>query len=144
MSYFAFLSLIGVALLLPGCANLTEPAKQTVSVQVIENGQMASSIGCQLVNDRGQWILNSPGTAEIQPSVQDLIITCTKPDGTQGIASVVANPTPGYLTQKTSAVIVPVGAPSALQQVLGGLNLVYPTDIKVYMQEEITVTANMN
>lgn len=144
MSYRAFLSIVGAGLLLPGCANLTEPDKQTVSVQTIENGQMASSIGCQLVNDQGQWIVIAPGKAEVLTSAQDLVVTCTKPDGVKGTANVVARPTPGYLTQKTSAVVVPVGAPSAIRQVAVGVDQTYPTDIVVYMNEEVVVTANAN
>lgn len=130
---------------LTGCSSWLEDRRQTVSVQTYEGTTPVAGVACQLVNDQGQWALTTPGQVQVIASAQDLVVTCSKSKGTTdstGISNAIARPTPGYLINPTSAVIVPVGAPSSVDQVVRGVAQVYPADIHVVMDEEILVTSN--
>jgi len=123
-----------------GCSAWLDSRKQTVSVQTFESTQPIAGVSCQLVNDQGQWSVTTPGEVQVITSAQDLVVTCTKPDSSIGISNAIARPSPGYLANPTAAVVVPVGAPSSVDQLARGVAQAYPANIHVVMNEEILVT----
>ena len=137
------LLLLSLIVLLSGCAlPWVEPEKQTVAIQTFDGSQPTEGIACTLVNDRGQWQLISPGSAQVTPSEQDLVITCTQDATTIGTASAVSNPTLGYFQYPITGIVLPMGAASAVQQVVVGSPHAYPESIRVPMNQAIIVTAN--
>lgn len=70
-----------------GCASITGSKNQPVSVQASHNGQVLDGADCTLVNDKGTWFVKSPGSAVVQKSGQDLVVTCNKSGIPQGVAT---------------------------------------------------------
>jgi len=137
------LLLLSLIVSLSGCAlPWVEPEKQTVAIQTFDGSQSIEGIACTLVNDRGQWQLISPGSAQVTPSEKDLVITCTQDATTIGAAKAVSRPTPGYFQYPITGIVLPVGAASAVQQVVVGSPHAYPESIRVPMNQAIIVTAN--
>ena len=137
------LLLLGLIVSLSGCASSWyEPRQQTISVQTFDDSQAIEGIACTLVNDRGQWQLTTPGHAQVTPSEQDLVITCTQDATTIGTASAVSNPSPGYFKYPITGVLMPVGTAISAQQLIVGIPQAYPESIRVPMNQTIIVTAN--
>lgn len=137
------LFLLSLILSLSGCASSwLEPQKQTISVQTFDDSQAVQGIACTLVNDRGQWQLTTPGSAQVAISEQDLVITCTKDVANVGAATVLSNPTPGLFKYPITGVLAPVGAAVSVQQGIAGIEQAYPENIRVPMNQTIIVTAN--
>lgn len=65
-----------LALLLAGCATLTESTEQYVMVQTVLDHQQVAGIGCVLSNDAGRWFVTSPGRVRIRKSTQPLTVDC--------------------------------------------------------------------
>lgn len=129
----------GLLASLSGCASWFEPSKQTVAVQTFAGKQPITGVNCELINDRGQWLVTTPGSAEVITSAQDLVITCTQND-TRGQASVVSRPSPGYLKHPINGIIMPVDTVSSVQQLTMGIPQTYPASVIVVMDQEILVT----
>lgn len=62
----------------PGCASITGSRNQPVSVTCSIDGKAVSGASCQLINDKGQWFVTTPGTVMIQKAYGDLAISCRK------------------------------------------------------------------
>ena len=128
---------------LSGCASSwTEPEKQTIKVQTFDGSRPIEGIACTLINDRGQWQLTTPGSAQVTPSEQDLVITCTQDTATIGSANALSRATPGKFQYPITGIVLPVGVASAVQQVVVGHPRTYPENIRVSMNQSIIVTAN--
>jgi len=137
---FLLLSLI---ISLSGCAlPWLKPEKQTVTIQTFDGSQPIVGIACTLVNDSGQWQLTTPGSAQVTPSEQDLVITCTQDATTIGTASAVSNPTPGYFKYSLTGLLMPIGTAISAKQLIVGIPQAYPDSIRVPMNQTIIVTAN--
>jgi len=65
-----------------GCASITGSRNQPVSVTCTSEGKPVNGANCSLMNDKGQWFVNTPGTVMIQKAYGDLAITCKKDDFT--------------------------------------------------------------
>lgn len=64
------------ALCLFGCASVTGPSTQSVSVTTVCEGSIVGGVTCTLQNDKGQWTLVTPGSVVVHKSVADLSVTC--------------------------------------------------------------------
>lgn len=65
-----------LAVVLAGCATLTEPVEQYVMVQTVLDHQQVAGVGCVLANDAGRWFVTSPGRVRIRKSTQPLAVDC--------------------------------------------------------------------
>jgi hypothetical protein len=130
---------LGLAASLSGCASWFEPPKQTVAVQTFDGQQALTGAACELVNDRGQWTLTTPGQVDVITSARDLVITCRHND-TNGQASAISRTALGYLTQPINGIIMPIDAVSTLQQQTVGIAQTYPASVNVIMNQDILVT----
>lgn len=70
------------ASLMSGCASITGSRNQPVSVTCTSEGKPVNGANCNLMNDKGQWFVTTPGTVMIQKAYGDLAITCKKDDAT--------------------------------------------------------------
>jgi hypothetical protein len=66
----------GAAVLLAGCATLTEAPEQYVVVQTVLDHQQVAGVGCVLSNDVGRWFVTSPGRVKIHKSTKPLAVDC--------------------------------------------------------------------
>lgn len=64
--------------LFSGCASITGSRNQPISVTATHEGKPVIGANCQLLNDKGTWYVNTPGSVVIQKSFQDLTATCKK------------------------------------------------------------------
>ena len=71
---------------LSGCASIVSGKMQPVSVETRLKGRMVSGATCELLNDKGKWYVNTPGSMMIQKSYQDLSIRCEKEGLEPGLA----------------------------------------------------------
>lgn len=71
-----------VASSMTGCASITGSRNQPVSVTCTSEGKLVNGANCNLMNDKGQWFVTTPGTVMIQKAYGDLAITCKKDDFT--------------------------------------------------------------
>jgi uncharacterized protein YceK len=72
-----------------GCASIVTGSNQSLSVEsATQTGQNVVGATCKLVNDKGSWFLNTPGTVTVQRSYNDLNVACTKDGHEPGVAAV--------------------------------------------------------
>lgn len=71
---------LGLAALgMTGCASVTSGTSQTVTVTPVCEGAVRAA-SCELLNNKGRWMLEAPGATVIQKSTADLAVTCRKED----------------------------------------------------------------
>jgi hypothetical protein len=80
------------ALALTGCASITGSSQQSVSVEARDSAKSVAGASCELTNDKGKWFLNTPGSAFIQKSNENLNVLCRK-DGLEAGQTSVASTT---------------------------------------------------
>lgn len=127
---------------LTGCASWLNPPEQSVSVQTLQDGQTVTGLSCDLTNDKGKWRVITPGQVTVITSSEDLVVTCASTDLATGISSAVARPWPGYLEQLVTGVLLPLGTPSTIDQLINGVPQRYPQNIDVLLEEEFLITAD--
>ena len=66
------------AFALVSCASITDSKMQPISVNALYKGNNIEGAQCALVNNKGTWYVNSPGSVVIQKSYGDLAVTCKK------------------------------------------------------------------
>ena len=80
---------IVLASLLSGCASITTGQSQPLSVDTRDQqGKQVASVACKLVNDKGTYFINTPGTVTVQRSYGDMHVNCTKEQLESGVATV--------------------------------------------------------
>ena len=76
-----------LASLLTGCATVTQPLTQSISVETrTKEGELVDGAACQLNNEKGNWTVTAPGSVLVNKSATDLFIRCEKVDHDQGTA----------------------------------------------------------
>ena len=85
---------------LTGCASVTEPATQTVSIRLVDDAGQPVTGQCQLDNDSGRWALATPGQVRINRSSSDLMVSCES----AGPVVSVARVTSGIDPDKTGSI----------------------------------------
>ena len=61
-----------------GCASVTSGKHQTVTVNTTCEGEPLTEASCTLINDKGSWLVKTPGSVVIQKAYGDLAIDCKK------------------------------------------------------------------
>lgn len=63
-----------------GCASITSGKHQTVTVNTTCEGEPLAEASCTLINDKGSWLVKTPGSVVIRKAYGDLAIDCKKGD----------------------------------------------------------------
>jgi hypothetical protein len=66
------------ALLLSGCATVTEPVDQNLLVQTVLDHREIEGVGCVLANDVGRWFVTTPARVTVRRSAGPLRVDCKK------------------------------------------------------------------
>jgi hypothetical protein len=85
------------ALALTGCASITGSSQQSLSVETRDSTASVTGVTCELSNDKGKWFLNTPGSAYIQKSSENLNVLCKKDGISPGQASVASTTKAGMV-----------------------------------------------
>lgn len=85
----AIASLAVLSVLLSGCASITTGHGQPLSVETRDqSGKPVTGAACRLVNDKGTYFINTPGTVGVKRSYEDMHVHCTKEPLEPGAATV--------------------------------------------------------
>ena len=88
MNRYAKLALIVAGILLQvGCASITGSRNQPISVTTTHEGKPVVGAYCTLVNDKGTWYVNTPGSVVILKAYGDMSATCKKEESHVGVAT---------------------------------------------------------
>jgi hypothetical protein len=78
-----FIGLFSV-FILSGCASVTGSNSQAITVTAIcDSSRVVRGAFCTLINDKGQWFVETPGSVLVQKAFGDLTISC-KHENTHG------------------------------------------------------------
>ena len=73
------LTLCAVLLMtLTGCASITGSKNQPISITAICEAEQVQAANCTVTNDKGMIYVSTPGTAFVNKSTSDLVVSCTK------------------------------------------------------------------
>ena len=88
--------LFSLLLIIPlyGCASIVGSSTQPISVTTVCEGKIITNIACSLANDKGQWTLTTPGSAQVHKSYENLNITCKK-EASEGSAAFISKSNTG-------------------------------------------------
>lgn len=78
---------VALCALSSGCASITTGQNQSLSVETHSEGKPVSGASCKLENDKGTWYANSPGTAVVRRSYNDLSVRCEKNGHEPGVTA---------------------------------------------------------
>lgn len=87
MSRFSIYLLLLISILVTGCASITGSRNQPISVTTTHEGKPINGAYCTLVNDKGTWYVNTPGSVVIQKSYGDMSATCKKEETHVGVST---------------------------------------------------------
>lgn len=80
------LALLAAPLLLQiGCASITGSRNQPISVTTTHEGKPIAGAFCTLVNDKGTFYVNTPGTVTVLKAYGDMSATCKKEESHVGV-----------------------------------------------------------
>jgi hypothetical protein len=135
MNKVSLLTSASVLTFLSGCASVTGTTGQSISVETRQkNGAVLSGATCELTNSKGKWFLNTPGTAAIRRSNDDMIVICNKDGHAPGTAAVVSD-TKGMMFGN----ILLGGGIGAIVDHNTGAAYEYPTLIQIMMGSNIKI-----
>ncbi len=135
MNKITLLTSVSVLTFLSGCASVTGTTGQSISVETRQkNGNVLSGASCELTNSKGKWFLNTPGTATIRRSNDDMIVICNKDGHAPGTAAVVSE-TKGMMFGN----ILLGGGIGAIVDHNTGAAYEYPTLIQIMMGSNIKI-----
>lgn len=80
-------ALILLSILLTGCASITGSRNQPISVTTTHEGKPVVGAYCTLVNDKGTWYVNTPGSVVVLKAYGDMSATCKKEETHVGVAT---------------------------------------------------------
>lgn len=87
MSRFFKLAFLSIPLLLQiGCASITGSRNQPISVTTTHEGKPITGAYCTLVNDKGTFYVNTPGTVTVLKAFGDMSATCKKEESHVGVS----------------------------------------------------------
>jgi hypothetical protein len=71
-----YTTILGMSIIV-GCASITGSNSQSMTVTAIcDSSKVIKGAFCTLVNDKGQWFIETPGSVLVQKSFGDLTINC--------------------------------------------------------------------
>jgi len=82
---FLYLILL-TSVLLTGCASITGSRNQPISVTTTHEGKQITGAYCTLVNDKGTFYVNTPGTVTVLKAYGDMSATCKKEESHVGVS----------------------------------------------------------
>lgn len=135
MNKVSLFTSVAILTFLSGCASVTGTTGQSISVETRQkNGAILSGASCELSNSKGKWFLNTPGTAAIRRSNDDMIVICNKDGHEPGTAAVVSD-TKGMMFGN----ILLGGGIGAIVDHNTGAAYEYPTLIQIMMGSNIKI-----
>jgi len=138
MNKVSLLTSASVLTFLSGCASVTGTTGQSISVETRQkNGAVLSGASCELTNSKGKWFLNTPGTAAIRRSNDDMIVICNKDGHAPGTAAVVSE-TKGMMFGN----ILLGGGIGAIVDHNTGAAYEYPTLIQIMMGSKLKMDSH--
>lgn len=75
------------AINLGGCASIVNGQNQSVSVETSSAGESLVGATCTLGNDKGTWLVTTPGSTVVHRSYADLKVKCEKAPLEPGLAT---------------------------------------------------------
>lgn len=76
------------AICLIGCASIVNGQNQSLSVDTRSDSGSVAGAACTLANDKGTWLLTTPGSVVVQRSFAELSVKCEKSPMEPGLAVV--------------------------------------------------------
>ena len=132
-SNFIFLSLIFVALFLSGCASTMSGNSQPVTISSNVNGA-----SCILTNEKGSWSLQTPGSAVVTNSRENLSVRCEK----NGYESAVVSVPSTHKDSATWGNVVLGGGIGYIWDRKTGAAFIYPSTINLTLVKSETTQTN--
>lgn len=86
-TYIKYTLLLTGLLLQVGCASITGSRNQPISVTTTHEGKPVVGAYCTLVNDKGTWYVNTPGSVVVLKAYGDMSATCKKEETHVGVAT---------------------------------------------------------
>ncbi len=121
---------VATAILATGCASVTGSPIQNISVQTRDpDGMDVTGAQCELQNNKGRWLLITPGSVVIGKSNQDMQIACSK-EGMEPTRQTVVSETKGSMYGN----IILGGAIGAVIDHNSGAAYEYPSFIRLSMR----------
>lgn len=77
--------LLLISILATGCASITGSRNQPISVTTTHDGKPVTGAYCTLVNDKGTFYVNTPGSVVILKAYGDMSATCKKDESHVGV-----------------------------------------------------------
>ena len=81
---------VSTSWLLSGCASIVTGHDQSLSVRAEQDGKEISGASCKLLNDKGVWFVNTPGSVTVHTSYDDLDVYCERPGMDPGLLTVIS------------------------------------------------------
>lgn len=128
------ISLCAIAALATGCASITSENTQALAVTThTADGNLVEKAKCSLVNDKGNWQVETPGTVTVHRSAEDIVVTCKKEGVPDGMARGISRAAGGMWGN-----IVFGGGIGAIIDHNNGTGYNYPNDLPVKMGQSST------
>ena len=118
-----------------GCASVISGAGHPVSFETIDaKGGHLKGANCDLRNNKGSWVVVTPGTTSVTGSSDDLIVRCEADGHAVGKATVVSSLKPEIFGNILIGGLVGVAIDHA-----SGSGYSYPQAVKVKMGDSVTI-----
>jgi len=76
---FVLTLVVAISGLASGCASVSGSPNQSIAVQTRDqNGEDVTGANCELYNNKGKWLVITPGSTTVHKSNQDMQISCAK------------------------------------------------------------------
>tara|TARA_Y100000992_G_C21218283_1_gene469074 strand:- start:577 stop:1113 length:537 start_codon:yes stop_codon:yes gene_type:complete len=135
-NYFKYFTLILFPLILSGCASTMSGNSQPVTISSNVNGAR-----CTLTNEKGSWSLQTPGSAVVTNSRENLSVRCEK----NGYESAVVSVPSKHKDSATWGNVVLGGGIGYIWDRKTGAAFIYPSTINLTLvKSETTQTNNDN
>lgn len=123
---------------LTGCASVTQDKTQPIKVEALDStGQKIEKAECILVNDRGEFNVETPRTVQVRKSAGDLTITCKAPE---------QKPAEGKLISRTGGAvfgnIILGGVIGAVVDTASGVAYNYPEWVQLVFGKNLVFDRN--
>ena len=120
------------AVIVSGCATITDSTQQEVEVRTVLDHREVGGIGCVLSNRNGRWFVTTPGRVTVRKSNDALTFDCSK----QGVGSSVENVASQYGAGKMIGNAVISGGLGYYMDRRSGAGFDYPSVVTVLMQAD--------
>ena len=128
----AVLAVIGVGIVLSGCATIIKGTTQSISV----TSTPTDGADCTLQNTEGTWFLKTPGSVVVHKTKNDLDVSCKKVGFNDGKRTIVPKFGAATFGNVIAGGLIGVGVDAA-----SGANYEYPATIDVPMTAVAPVAA---